>query len=51
MPKKKDSGKDSALDYVKKSIEAKYGKGAIMDVSKKKKNEDDIVSVLQKCRA
>ena len=40
MPKKKDSGKDSALDYVKKSIEAKYGKGAIMDTSKKKKNEE-----------
>ena len=40
MPQKKDSGKDSALDYVKKSIEAKYGKGAIMDTSKKKKNEE-----------
>ena len=39
MPKKKESGKDSALDYVKKSIEAKYGKGAIMDVSKKTKKE------------
>ncbi len=35
MPKKKEGG-DSALDYVKKSIEAKYGKGAIMDTSKKK---------------
>ena len=31
MPKKKGGG-DSALDYVKKSIEAKYGKGAIMDI-------------------
>ena len=30
---------DSALDYVKKSIEAKYGKGAIMDTSKKKNEE------------
>ena len=39
MPKKKESGKDSALDYVKKSIEAKYGKGAIMDTSKKKNEE------------
>ena len=38
MPKKKDG--PSALDYVKKSIEAKYGKGAIMDTSKKKKNEE-----------
>ena len=38
MPKKKEGG-DSALDYVKKSIEAKYGKGAIMDTSKKKNEE------------
>jgi hypothetical protein len=37
MPKKKDG--PSALDYVKKSIEAKYGKGAIMDTSKKKNEE------------
>ena len=36
--KKKSSGK-SALDIVKKQITDKYGKGAIMDVSKKKKNE------------
>jgi len=36
--KKNDSGM-SALDYVKKSIEAKYGKGAIMDVKKTKKEE------------
>ena len=38
MPQKKGGG-DSALDYVKKSIEAKYGKGAIMDTSKKKNEE------------
>lgn len=37
--KKKPSGK-SALDIVKKQITDKYGKGAIMDVSKKKKNEE-----------
>ena len=36
MPQKKKEGGDSALDYVKKSIEAKYGKGAIMDTSKKR---------------
>ena len=35
MPKKKDG--PSALDFVKGEIEKKYGKGAIMDTSKKKK--------------
>ena len=35
MPKKKDG--PSALDIVKGEIEKKYGKGAIMDTSKKKK--------------
>ena len=35
MPKKKDG--PSALDIVKADIEKKYGKGAIMDTSKKKK--------------
>ena len=39
MPKKKDG--PSALDYVKKSIEAKYGKGAIMDTSKKKTQKEE----------
>ena len=41
QPKKKGSS-DSALDYVKKSIEAKYGKGAIMDTSKKKNEDVDL---------
>ena len=36
MPKKKDG--PSALDIVKGDIEKKYGKGAIMDVKKKKKD-------------
>jgi hypothetical protein len=36
MPQKK-SGGTSALDFVKGEIEKKYGKGAIMDTSKKKK--------------
>ena len=36
MPKKKDG--PSALDIVKGEIEKKYGKGAIMDVKKKKKD-------------
>ena len=40
MPKKKEGGQ-SALDYVKKSIEAKYGKGAIMDTSKKKTQKEE----------
>ena len=40
MPKKKEGG-PSALDYVKKSIEAKYGKGAIMDTSKKKTQKEE----------
>ena len=39
MPQKKKDG-PSALDYVKKSIEAKYGKGAIMDTSKKKTQKE-----------
>ena len=37
MPKKKDG--PSALDIVKGEIEKKYGKGAIMDTSKKKNEE------------
>ena len=36
-PKKKDG--PSALDFVKGEIEKKYGKGAIMDTSKKKNEE------------
>ena len=40
MPKKKDG--PSALDYVKGEIEKKYGKGAIMDTSKKKNEETDL---------
>ena len=38
MPKK--DGKDSALEKVKADITKKYGKGAIMDVSKKTKKEE-----------
>ena len=34
---KKKAGGSSALDFVKGEIEKKYGKGAIMDTSKKKK--------------
>ena len=40
MPKKKDG--PSALDIVKGEIEKKYGKGAIMDTSKKKNEETDL---------
>jgi len=47
QPKKKGSG-DSALDYVKKSIEAKYGKGAIMDTSKKKNEEVETIEEKKK---
>jgi len=47
MPKKKDG--PSALDYVKKSIEAKYGKGAIMDTSKKKKANEEYVAEKKDC--
>ena len=39
QPRKKNDSGMSALDYVKKSIEAKYGKGAIMDTKKTKKEE------------
>jgi len=35
-PKKKSSGADKALDFVRKEITAKYGKGALIDTKKKK---------------
>jgi hypothetical protein len=36
-PKKKSSGSDKAIDFVRKEITAKYGKGALIDTKKKKK--------------
>ena len=35
-PKKKSSGSDKAIDFVRKEITAKYGKGALIDTKKKK---------------
>ena len=34
-PKKKSSGSDKAIDFVRKEITAKYGKGALIDTKKK----------------
>jgi hypothetical protein len=35
-PKKKSSGSDKAIDFVRKEITAKYGKGALIDTKTKK---------------
>ena len=35
-PAKKSSGSDKAIDFVRKEITAKYGKGALIDTKKKK---------------
>ena len=35
-PKKKSSGSDKAIDFVRKEITAKYGKGALIDTKKNK---------------
>ena len=35
-PKKKSSGSDKAIDFVRREITAKYGKGALIDTKKKK---------------